>query len=287
MTQFNFKAIGTTWQIDIYKELDSQKEEELLLIIKNRIEVFESNYSRFREDSIVTKISKQVGEYGLPEDAEKMMSIYHELYNLTNGFFSPFMGNLLSDAGYDSNYSLQPKDELSVPPEWNDVFEYSHPKLTVKKSVMLDFGAAGKGYIVDIIGELLNSEGVDEYCIDAGGDILHKGKNTIRVGLENPKNLDQVIGVCTLQNGSICGSSGNRRSWGKYNHIMNPKTLESSDEIIAIWVTAKTAMIADALATCLFFVDASMLAPLYDFEYVLIRKDFSMEKSEGFQGEFF
>ena len=68
---------------------------------------------------------------------------------------------------------------------------------------------------------------------------------------------------------------------------MNPKTLASQKGILAVWVTAPTAMIADALATCLFFVDAHTLSVAYDFEYVLVRDDHSVERSGGFKGELF
>jgi len=109
----------------------------------------------------------------------------------------------------------------------------------------------------------------------------------IRVGLENPENTEQVVGVYTLQNGSICGSAGNRRAWGDFTHIMNPKTLDSQREILAVWVIAKTALLADSLATCLFFTKANLLLKNYDFEYVLVRNDYSIEKSENFSGELF
>ncbi len=282
------------WQIDIYENLQEAREAEIFSIIRNRIETFESHYSRFRDESIVTKISKvKVGDstgdrtFVLPSDAEKMFNIYKYLYILTNGLFTPLIGGVLSDFGYDSKYSLQAKSEIEKAPTWDEVMEYNYPKLLIKKPALLDFGAAGKGYIIDIIGELFEENNINEYCIDAGGDIRHRNNNVIRVGLENPEDTNQVIGVCELGNESICGSAGNRRAWGTVNHIMNPKTLESSSEIIAVWVTAKNTMLADALTTCLFFVPASILTLHYQFEYILLRKDFSIEKSANFSGEFF
>ncbi|MEI6711939.1 MAG: hypothetical protein WCK88_07380 [bacterium] len=124
MSQFHFQAIGTTWKIDIYKELDEYQESKLFAAIKNRVERFENHYSRFREDSIITQISLSSetpdGEmtglisseertqpgldknnrtriFLLPDDAEKMLLLYYELYKRTNGFFTPLVGGLLSD----------------------------------------------------------------------------------------------------------------------------------------------------------------------------------------------
>jgi len=305
MAQFNFKAIGTTWKIDIFQPIILHDESDLLSRIMARIDIFDKAYSRFREDSIVTQMSKESGFYTLPSDADRMLSLYHDLYLRTNGFVTPLVGNLLSDAGYDAQYSLKQKGKLEIPPAWDEVLEYKSdpekPVLIIKKPVMLDFGAAGKGYLIDLVGQVLESNGVFSYCINAGGDILYKnppvngGGGTakvadsapLRVGLENPDNFEQVIGVCELKQGSICGSAGNRRVWGDFNHIMNPKTLTSAKDIVAVWVVADTALLADALTTCLFFVPASTLIDAYKFEYVLVRSDHSVEKSAGFPGEVF
>ncbi|MEI6396624.1 MAG: FAD:protein FMN transferase [Candidatus Taylorbacteria bacterium] len=287
MVQFDFKAVGTTWHIDIYRDLDKAEEADLLSKIKLRIEDFEKVYSRFRDDSLVTKISKEAGTFLLPRDAETMLSLYHDLYIRTGGFFTPLAGRLLSDAGYDAKYSLQQTGELKAPPAWDDVLDYKHPKLLVKEPVMLDFGAAGKGYIIDLIGHVLQDNDIFGYCIDAGGDILRRGSDSIRIGLEHPDNKDQVVGVYLLGNGAICGSAGNRRKWGDFTHIINPKTLTSPKDIKAVWVSAKTALLADALATCLFFVPADLFKGVYEFEYMIIRDDMSLEKSEYFSDEIF
>lgn len=287
MAVFNFKGIGTTWQIDIYETLPQEREERLLVGIKDRVEEFEKTYSRFREDSLVAHIARAAGTYTLPSDAQELFSFYHELYKKTQGFFTPFMGRVLSDAGYDATYSLEQKKDLEIPPAWDDVFKYEHPTLVVKEAVALDFGAAGKGYLIDIVSKVIEADGVTKYCIDAGGDILYKNDEPLRVGLENPSNTEEVLGVYTLSSGSICGSAGNRRAWKNFTHIINPKTLASPTEILAIWVVADRAFLADALTTCLFFLPASELRTTYDFEYMIVHKDFSVEKSPDFKGELF
>jgi len=292
--------------IDIYENLDYEKSSEILSKIMSRIDDFDKAYSRFRSDSIVSQISKNAGEYKLPPDSIKLFDVYFDLYTKTNGYFTPLVGQILVDAGYDAEYSLKQKSELQLPPKWEDIMEFksidysSSNILNIKKPIQLDFGAAGKGYIIDLVGSVLKENGYNNYCINAGGDILHKAENqdhaefgSIRVGLENPENVEQVIGVYELSNKSICGSAGNRRRWGNFTHIMNPKTLSSPTEIIAVWVVADSALIADALTTCLFFVEPKELmlknSPdhSYKFEYFILYKDRSFKKSEHFKGEVF
>ncbi len=286
MTQLNFEAIGTIWQIDILEDTSKEQEEILSSVIQDRIESFDKTYSRFRADSVVTTMSKEAGSFMLPDDAQLLLKVYYDLYKKTDGLFTPLIGNVISDAGYDATYSLKQKKELQTPLRWEDVLEYQAPSLVVKQPVILDFGAGGKGYLVDLVSKVIEERGISHYCIDAGGDILYKNTTPIRIGLENPEDTTQVIGVYELAGGSICGSAGNRRSWGTFTHIINPKTLTSPTDIIAVWVIADSAFIADALATCLFFVDADVLDE-YTFEYVRIHKDHSVDRSAGFTGEIF
>jgi len=281
-----FEAIGTHWQIDLPKDIAPGEETRVRILIDERIEEFDKNYSRFRDDSLVTEMSKRAGEYTLPEDAKPMMDLYEKMYRITGGLMTPLIGQVLVDAGYDAEYSLQPKP-LTAPPAWDDVIDYHFPTLTLKKPVLLDFGAMGKGYLIDIVGELLERNGIREYTIDAGGDIRHTGGEPLRVGLENPLDFTEALGIATIADQSICGSAGNRRAWANYHHIMNPATLSSPTDILAVWATAKTTLLADALTTALFFTDYKILHQHFPFEFLLIKADASVYYSPYFPGETF
>lgn len=283
MPNLKFEAIGTSWIIDIYENVEI----DILPIIQKRIDIFDKNYSRFRKDSLVTEMSEKSGVYLLPNDAKIMMDLYFDIYKLTDGLVTPLVGNLISDAGYDSKYSLKTKEILTSPLSWNDALEYNYPTLIIKKPVLLDFGAIGKGYLIDIIGKLLDGNNITKYCIDAGGDMIHENNAFITVGLENPNNFDQVIGTYPLLNNALCGSAGNRRKWNNFTHIINPKTKSSPTHIQAVWTIAKSTILADAMSTCLFFVEPNILVGKYDFEYVIVHANNSVEVSDNFKGEVF
>lgn len=286
--KFDFTAIGTSWQIDIAEYIGSDVAEDLLADIKSYIADFDKNYSRFRADSLVTLMSNNIGQYNLPEDAQPMLDLYKDLYSITNGLLTPLIGQVMVDTGYDANYSLIEQKPV-VPPKWEDVLEYNYPKLNILKPALLDFGAAGKGYLVDLVAGIIRKYNITSFTVDAGGDIYYQNAHnkTLDVGLEHPVNKDEVVGVAQILNKSICGSAGNRRKWGKYMHIINPDTLESPRGVLATWVVAKSTMQADALATCLFFCSAEKLRTHYTFEYALINSDLSFQRSENFPAKFF
>jgi FAD:protein FMN transferase len=287
--QFSFEAIGTAWVIDIFESISLQKQQEIVALVKQRISEYDSVYSRFHPESIISKMAKQEGEYTLPKDSKELMTLYKKLYTITNGAFTPLIGQALADTGYDATYSLTPKETIADVPEWDDRIEFHFPKIIMKKPALLDFGAAGKGHIIDLVGRTMELHGITAYCVDAGGDILYKSirREPIRIGLEHPENAKQVIGVVSLTYGSICGSAGNRRKWDKYHHILDPKTKRSPEDILSIWVIAKKTILADALATALFFTKPETLKEHFEFEYAMLNKEYKLQKSDTFPGEIF
>lgn len=284
-----FDAIGTRWQIDVYDRLSAETQATLMHQVHERIALFDRTYSRFRSDSWVAQLAREGGTYAMPADGLPLFTIYETMYRATGGAMTPFIGRTLEQAGYDAQYSLQP-GTLTAPPAWDDILTYNAEQVTLAQPALLDFGAAGKGYLIDIVSDLLEQHGVQAYCVDAGGDMRHRNPTgtPLRVGLEDPHHTAHVIGATPLANASLCGSAGNRRAWAQYHHIINPHTLASPQEIAAVWVLAPTTMLADALATALFFVPPERLTTVAPtFAYCMLRADRRAKYSPNFPVEFF
>lgn len=178
--------------------------------------------------------------------------------------------------------------KLAAPPRWEDILQVKANTIQLSQPVMLDFGAAGKGYLVDIITKIIQKYDVAGFCVDAGGDMRYGAtqQTPLRVGLEHPDNPTQVIGVAELHNQSLCGSAGNRRKWAQYHHIIDPHLLASPTQMKAVWVVAPTTMHADGLATALFFVPPERLRH-FAMEYVIVYADNSAQVSRHFPGQLF
>ncbi len=286
MKTFSFESIGTRWQIDILENISRTKLEEIRVNVQSFLEEFTVTYSRFSAESTVTRISEKIGRYKFPESARELFSIYKKLYDLSDGRFTPLIGDTLSLAGYDRKYSLVSK-KMTRPKKWEEVMQFSYPYLSTHEKVILDFGACGKGYAIDRISHLLKEAKIKSYIIDASGDLyISEAKNT-RIGLENPLDPKQVIGVATINNVSICASSLNRRKWDKYSHIIDPRTLASPEGILGVWVISKKAVLADALATALFLDRPDKFKKDFKFEYLILYSDFSISKSMKFPAEIY
>lgn len=277
--KWQFDALGTRWVIETEKSIDVQKS-----AITDRIEIFDRTYSRFRDDSLVAQLAEKPGTYVFPDDAKKLIEYYDYLYKQTDGAVSPLVGNILDDAGYDKHYSLQP-GRVTVAPVWHDVMQWQDTTLRTTRAVLLDFGAAGKGYLVDLIGEILEQYDHTNYVIDASGDSRSRGW-VQTIGLENPFDPTMVIGTVEVENASLCASAVNRRAWGNWHHIVDPRNAQPVRDVVATWVIAPTTLQADGLATALFFaLDTSMLDE--SIAFVRLFADGAVERSPAFVGELF
>ena len=284
MPSLRFSAIGTDWQLDTALPMSADLEARL----HARIDDFDRTYSRFRADSLVSAVAEAAGRYRFPDDACRLFDLYDGLFDSTHGAVTPLVGRALEQLGYDARYSLTRRGPGMPAPEWPDEVARDGSTVVTRSPVLIDVGAAGKGYLVDLVGELLHGGGVHAFVIDASGDLLVSGPEPTVVGLEHPFDPSMAIGEVTLANRSICASGSNRRVWGEgLHHILDGRTGEPTREVIATWAIADTALLADGLATALFFADPSELADTFAFEWVRVYANGTAERSVDLPGRLF
>jgi FAD:protein FMN transferase len=290
---FTFKSIGTQWEIETHEQLDHRLKQRIL----QRTNQFETTYSRFRQDSLVTRMATapEGGCFDFPDDAVALFALYDKLHTATGGAVDPLVGRDLELLGYDRTYSLTPVPEhyrakvhARESASWSkDVIRHG-TSLVTRHPLVIDVGAAGKGYLVDIVSDILIEDGFTEFIVDGSGDIHHSGESSIQVGLEHPFDPNLVIGVVNLKNRALCASAVNRRTWGDgLHHVIDARTSIPVRDVVATWVIADDAATADGLATALFFTQAEHLAEVFRFSYVRMFVDGRAEFSQNFDGELF
>lgn len=283
--EWSFEAIGTSWWIGIYQPIATAELAQIKQKVHAVVTTFDTTYSRFKTDSWVAGLATP-GDYRLPPDAAPLLALYRRLYDATDGLVTPLIGQLLVDAGYDATYSLQP-GELRPTPAWDKAIVIAGDTLRVLQPITLDVGAAGKGYLVDILADVLQAAGLLASCIDASGDLRCQGiSQPLRIGMEHPSDPSQVIGIVDLQDQALCASAPWRRQWAGYHHIMDPQKRNSPRHIAAVWVISQRTAVADGLATALFFVEADRLRD-FQFEYCVLYADGSITRSNNFPVELY
>ena len=123
--------------------------------------------------------------------------------------------------------------------------------------------AIAKGQSVDFVANFLISQGVENFLVEIGGEIVCKGKNPKgeiwKIGIDKPiedevyENRENQI-IINVSDRAIA-TSGNYRQFiesgsKKYAHTINPKTgYPEENELLSVTVIASDCMTADAYAT--------------------------------------
>ena len=282
--RWRFEAIGTAWEIDTPVPLPDRLTADIIA----RTEAFDALYSRFRADSRVRRIAESPRRFAFRAEDAPLFDLYGRLYALTDGAVDPLVGRDLERLGYDRSYSLRPRPRTSGEerPRWTRDVRRDGATLDTVRPVILDIGAAGKGWLVDRLAALLAQEGYGSYLIDAGGDMRHAVAAPVRVGLEHPAEAGTVIGIVELRGRALCASAVNRRAWGDgVHHVLDARTGEPTRDVVATWTLAESTALADGLATAPFFTSGTQLAEALDFQFV--RMFGAVEHSIDFPGTIF
>lgn len=245
------KALGTGLLVSTARPVST----DLRAKMEQLIDGYEHVLSRFRADSLVTRIGNagHGGHFDFPNWAGPLFDLYDALHDVTRGAIDPCVGEDLIRLGYDPTLSFTVETDaverlgaLRGRPVWgHDVVRSDDTTLVTHGSVHLDFGACGKGYLVDLLGGLLgglepscgprephpqhamrkdsahtagatdfNRENTfPEFVIDAGGDLLVHTSSPIRVALEDPDDSSRAVGVAEICDGALCASAPSRRHW--------------------------------------------------------------------------
>ena len=279
----SFDSMGTSWNVSVWDDIAETTFLALEQTIRAYCTIFDHTYSRFIPDSLVCELSQQTGTHRVPTDFVDILKIYMKFFTLSQGAFTRLVGDVLSDLGYDAEYSLKPKSHIRSVPDFLEVVTIVDDcHISLKDTVTIDIGALGKGFAVDAIADILDQKGVMNYLVDGSGDIRYKGETAIKVGLEHPHDAKKVVGVADFTTGAMCSSATNRRTWEGMHHIINPFRASSNTGIEATWVITDTAVYADGLATALFLCPPEQFEKDIAFEYVLLNKELKIKRSPGF-----
>lgn len=165
-------------------------------------------------------------------------------------------------------------------------------KTTIQKSdsrIQFDFNAVAQGYSADLMGEMLESLGVENYLVEIGGEIYCKGRNPQgkdwRIAIDSPFEGNFVPGqhqqaVLSITDKGVV-TSGNYRKFAydehgtKVVHTIDPKTMRPvTHNLLSATVIAPTSTLADGYATACMAIgldkSKELLARHDDLEGLLI-----------------
>jgi thiamine biosynthesis lipoprotein len=260
--------------------------------ILKELEIFEKSYSRFLENSQISTLNSQRYLQNPSQELIKLIQIGLDFYHKTDGYFNPILGGVLEGLGYDKDYSFALKNQDKIidgnfekelfqqVSDPKDFVVFESGKISFAGRGNWDLGGYGKGFLIDKIGAILESEfGLKNFLINGGGDILVRGNLPQEIILEDPFNPSYELTKITLQNSALGASSTQKRTWKDTNssqifsHILNPKKMQTVANV-ASFVIAKNALEADVLATlaCMSKDNSDLIPTLknqFNFEHLV------------------
>ncbi len=114
-----------------------------------------------------------------------------------------------------------------------------------------------KGWAILNAAKILEDKGVDNFYIDAGGDIQSHGKNADNgrwsIGIKNPFSEKEVVKVVYISGEGVATSGTYIRGL----HIYDPRGHKPVDEIVSLTVIGSNIYDADRFATAAFAMGLS------------------------------
>jgi thiamine biosynthesis lipoprotein len=149
----------------------------------------------------------------------------------------------------------------------------------------LDPSGLVKGWAVAGAAERLAAAGAESFCINAGGDVLARGRpapdRRWRVGIRHPLELDRLAAVVAVEDLAVASSGEYERG----AHIVDPHTGAPPTGLLSVTVIGPDAATADAYATAAFAMGADgpvWTATLTGYDTMCITSDRRVLSTPGF-----
>lgn len=261
-TKIEGNTMGTTYHITYYDK-DSRN---FKTQIDSLLVVFNQSLSTYIKDSEVTDFNNgNYFQFNLPFFLP-VLEKSREIETLTDGAFDPTVMPLVNAWGFGPGGKLEPDSaKIDSILEFVGFEKVQFNKDNVWKAdsrVQLDFSAIAKGYGVDILGEYLQTQGVEDWFVEIGGEVSVFGKNqklnrAWEVGILDPASTyeNQTFKAYVQLEDKAMATSGNyfnfyEENGKKYSHTIDPASgYTIRNELLSASVFARDCMTADAWAT--------------------------------------
>lgn len=162
----------------------------------------------------------------------------------------------------------------------------------LQKGVRINLGGIAKGYAVERGVAIARRYGVRNARVTAGGDTRLLGDRLGQpwmVGIQNPRNEEEVVVTIPLENEAISTSGDYERFFiedgERYHHIIVPATGTPAGEVHSATIIGPDAVMTDALSTSVFVMGVDqglrLIATLPDYEGIVIDAEGQMFYSDG------
>ncbi|MFC1497302.1 FAD:protein FMN transferase [Verrucomicrobiota bacterium] len=232
---------------------------------------FENMLSVYDPESEISRLNKSAGRSPVAVSplTREVLQLAVKYSDISSGCFDPTVAPLVRLWGFhDGTVPDKPLgrpviDDVLVPFGYKHVVISEHTAYLDTRGMEVDLGGIAKGYAVDVCYRRLEKMNAENIMINLGGNIRCRGLSRKgkpwRIGVKNPFEQSQIIGIITLSKGMSVATSGHYERFvtieGKrYAHIIDPRTGYPAEGVAGVTVICNNAVEADAMSTALFIL---------------------------------
>ncbi|MFG6486221.1 FAD:protein FMN transferase [Roseateles sp. BYS78W] len=196
----------------------------------------EQTFSRYRPDSIVSRINAAAGGEPVRCDAETLALLGYadQLHRSSDGLFDITSGVLRR--AWDFRHPRLPDaaelQQLCGLVGWQRVERDGDAIRLPQPGMELDFGGFGKEYAADRVAAVLHAAGARHGYVNLGGDLHALGPQPDgrpwMIGIQHPREAGRVTAELALSQGGLATSGDYERFFEldgrRYCHVLDPRT---------------------------------------------------------------
>lgn len=260
---------GTSYHINVVLTEDQSRLETLAAGIENELEKVDASMSTWKPDSelsLLNKADDQSDWISLSDPLFEVLKRADEISTMTGGAFDVTIGPVVNLWGFgpEARPEQVPSDgelEAALSATGHDKLELREAPAAVRTEVhqYIDLSAIAKGYGVDVVARYLDSEGIEAYLVEIGGEVRVQGRkpggDAWRLAIEQPTSEGRQVNRVIALESRAMATSGDYRNYyesdgHRYSHTIDPSTGKPiAHNLASVTVIADDCMTADALAT--------------------------------------
>lgn len=260
---------GTTYHINVVLPEDNARLKALAQGIQTELEQVDKAMSTWKQDSELSRFNQKPNQSdwtALSAPLFEVIQRAQEISAQTDGAFDATIGPVVNLWGFGPNARPEhaPSDQelesaLSVT-GWEFLeLDPDASAIRAKQPQYIDLSGIAKGYGVDVVARYLDSQGVQAYLVEIGGEVRTRGRkpndDVWRLAVETPSEQARQVNVVVALDRKSMATSGDYRNYyesdgRRYSHTIDPDTGKPIDHRLAsVTVISEDCMTADALAT--------------------------------------
>lgn len=253
-------VFGTVYHVTYQHNKDLQEN------IEAEMKKVDDALSTFNKNSILSKVN-QNEPVELNDMFKDVFNMAEQISKETDGAFDITVAPMVNAWGFGFKKGTPPTkhvvDSLKSLVGYQKVRLESGRIIKQDPRIMLDCSAIAKGYGVDVVANYLKKEGIENFIVEIGGEVVSSGISEKRlpwkIGVTKPVDdsirQDQELQTILNVTNKAMATSGNYRNFyykngKKYAHTIDPKTgYPVQHGILSATVLADQCAVADAYAT--------------------------------------